>query len=91
MNQLKSLHQNFFLFGFAGIVNSDSPIFGWLGSWVSYMLLCLAVAMTNLNLSELFNEFVYMKLQNLKTKFRQSACSLLNCSILCSLNYLIKK
>ena len=78
--QLKSLR----------IVNADSPILGWRGSWVSYMLLCFAVAPTNLNLSELFIEFEYIKLRNLKTKFRQSACSLLNCGILYSLNYLIK-
>ena len=72
MIQLKSLHPNFFLFGSAGILNADSPILVWLGSWVSYMLLCLAVAPTNLNLSELFIE-LYIKLRNLKTKFRQSA------------------
>ena len=78
--------QTFFFFGSAGIVNADFPILGW----VSYMLLCLAVAPTNLNLSELFNEFVNIKLRNLKTKFRQSACSLLNCGILCSFNYLFK-
>ena len=57
MIQLKSLHPNFF-FGSAGIVNADSPILGWLDSWVSYILLCLAVAPTNLNLSELIIEFV---------------------------------
>jgi len=32
MIQLKSLHPNFFLFGSAGIVNTDSPILGWLES-----------------------------------------------------------
>ena len=31
----KRLHPNFFLFGSAGIVNADSPILGWLGSWIS--------------------------------------------------------
>jgi len=51
MNQLKSLYPNFFLFGSAGIL-------GWLDSWVSSLLLCLAVAPTNLNLSELIIEFV---------------------------------
>ena len=56
MIQLKSLYPNLFLFGSAGIVNADSSILGWLGSWVSYMLLCQAVAPMNLNLSELFIE-----------------------------------
>ena len=77
MIQLKSLHPSFFLFGSAGIVNADFPVLGRLGSWESYMFLCLAVAPTNLNLSELFIELVYIILRNLKTKFRQSPCSLL--------------
>ena len=29
MNQLKSLHPNFFLFGSVGIEKADSPILGW--------------------------------------------------------------
>ena len=51
MNQLKSLHPNFFHFGSVGIVTADSLIRGWLGSWDSYMLLCLAVAPMNLHLN----------------------------------------
>ena len=89
MIQLKSLRPKFFLFGSAGIVNVQRLVF-LVGSW--YMSLCLAVAQANLNLSKLFIEFVKIALRNLKTKFRQAACSITaQLRYLSSLNYFKSK
>jgi len=86
---LRDIRPKFFLFGSAGIVNVQRLVF-LVGSW--YMSLCLAVAQANLNLSELFIEFVKIALRNLKTKFRQAACSITaQLRYLSSLNYFKSK
>ena len=86
---LRDIRPKFFLFGSAGIVNVQRLVF-LVGSW--YMSLCLAVAQANLNLSKLFIEFVKIALRNLKTKFRQAACSITaQLRYLSSLNYFKSK